>query len=47
MNVFTAKMLIEGFPHILLITLRNIKKGEILYIDYNADGKLYDTFNFE
>ena len=38
-------MSIDGTVHILLIAKRNIKKGEILYYDYNAGG--YDSYNTE
>lgn len=46
-NVLSLKVRINDSIHILLIAKRNIKKGEILYYDYN-NGVLneYDTSNF-
>ncbi len=35
-NVYSLKVSIDGSMHILLIAGRNIKKGEVLYYDYNA-----------
>ena len=46
-NVFSVKILIDGSLHILLITSKNIKKGDILYYNYNADGNNYPTSEFE
>ena len=46
-NVNSLRMSIDGTVHILLIAKRNIKKGEILYYDYNAGGyNQYPTQNF-
>jgi len=46
-NVHSIRMSIDGTVHILLIAKRNIKKGEILYYDYNAGGyNQYPTQNF-
>ena len=44
-NVFSLRVNIDGSVHVLLITSRKIKKGEILYYDYNAGG--YNTYNTE
>ena len=41
-NVNSIRLSIDGSVHILLIAKRNIKKGEILYYDYNAGG--YDSY---
>ena len=46
-NVNSLRMSIDGTVHILLIAKRNIKKGEILYYDYNAGGyNQYPTYDF-
>ncbi len=46
-NVNSIRLSIDGSVHILLIAKRNIKKGEILYYDYNAGGyNSYPTQNF-
>ena len=46
-NVNSIRLSIDGSVHILLIAKRNIKKGEILYYDYNAGGyNSYPTYNF-
>jgi hypothetical protein len=38
---------IDGEVHILLYAIRNIKKNETLYYDYNAGGyDAYPTENF-
>lgn len=37
-NVYSIRFSIEGSVHILLLASKNIKKGEILYYDYNAGG---------
>jgi hypothetical protein len=34
-NVKSFNCLIDGFPHVILYTIKNIKKGDILYYDYN------------
>ena len=44
-NVFSLRVNIDGSVHVLLITSRKIKKGEILYYDYNAGG--YNSYNTE
>lgn len=46
-NVSSIRYNIDGQVHILLYAFRNIKKGEILYYDYNAGGYGgYPTDNF-
>ena len=47
-NVFSAKVSINGVLHILLIAKKDIEKNEILYYDYNAGAKRnnYPTKNF-
>ena len=46
-NVNSLRLSIDGKVHILLIARRNIKKGEILYYDYNAGGyNQYPTQDF-
>ena len=42
-NVYSLKVNIDGSVHILLLASKRIKKGEILYYDYNAGG--YNTYN--
>jgi hypothetical protein len=42
-NVYSLRVNIDGSVHILLLTSKRIKKGEILYYDYNAGG--YNTYN--
>ena len=42
-NVFSAKVAINGIVHILLIALKDIKKDDILYYNYNADTNKYPT----
>lgn len=44
-NVYSIRMEIDGSVHILLLAMKNIKKGEILYYDYNAGG--YDEYPTE
>ena len=44
-NVYSIRLSIDGTVHILLLALRNIKKGEVLYYDYNAGG--YDEYPTE
>jgi len=44
-NVYSLRADIDGSVHILLLTSKKIKKGEILYYDYNAGG--YNTYNTE
>ena len=47
-NVYSLRVKIEGFIHVLLLTKRYIKKGELLYYDYNAWGyNAYNTNSFE
>lgn len=41
-NVYSIRLSIDQSVHILLLALKNIKKGEILYYDYNAGG--YDEY---
>ena len=47
-NVFSAKVSINGVLHILLIAKKDIEKNEIFYYDYNAGAKRnnYPTKNF-
>ena len=42
-NVYSLRVDIDGSVHILLLASKRIKKGEILYYDYNAGG--YNTYN--
>ena len=42
-NVYSLRVNIDGSVHILLLTSKRIKKGEILYYDYNAGG--YNSYN--
>ena len=42
-NVYSLRVNIDGSIHILLLASKRIKKGEILYYDYNAGG--YNTYN--
>ena len=44
-NVYSFRVDIDGSVHILLLASKRIKKGEILYYDYNAGG--YDSYNTE
>jgi hypothetical protein len=44
-NVYSFRVDIDGSVHILLLASKRIKKGEILYYDYNAGG--YNTYNTE
>ena len=44
-NVYSIRVNIDGSVHILLLASKRIKKGEILYYDYNAGG--YNTYNTE
>lgn len=44
-NVYSLRYNIDGTVHILLLALRNIKRGKILYYDYNAGG--YDEYPTE
>ena len=44
-NVYSFRVNIDGSVHILLLASKRIKKGEILYYDYNAGG--YDSYNTE
>ena len=44
-NVYSLRVNIDGSVHILLLASKRIKKGEILYYDYNAGG--YNTYNTE
>lgn len=46
-NVNSIKMNINNEAHIILYASRNIKKGEILYYDYNRGGYEYPTDKFE
>jgi len=47
-NIQTIRMLYKGMPVVLLVSSRNIKKGESLAYDYNAGGisAQYDTSHF-
>jgi len=46
-NVNSSRYDIDGKVHVLLYASKSIKKGEILYYDYNAGGSaLYPTENF-
>ncbi len=46
-NVYSFRVDIDGSVHILLLASKRIKKGEILYYDYNAGGyNSYPTQNF-
>lgn len=47
-NVESMKVMIEDEIRIILYAKRKIEKGEILYYDYNNDGKRfeYDTSDF-
>ena len=45
-NVFSAKVSINGIVHILLIAKKDIEENDILYYDYNADTNNYPTENF-
>jgi len=44
-NVYSFRVNIDGSVHILLLASKRIKKGEILYYDYNAGG--YNSYNTE
>ena len=44
-NVYSLRVNIDGSVHILLLASKKIRKGEILYYDYNAGG--YNTYNTE
>ena len=44
-NVYSIRVDIHGSVHVLLLTRRKIKKGEILYYDYNGGG--YNTYPTE
>ena len=47
-NVYSLRVNIEGSIHVLLLAKKKIKKGEILYYDYNAGGyNTYNTSNFK
>lgn len=46
-NVNSSRYDIDGKVHVLLYASKTIKKGEILYYDYNAGGSgTYPTENF-
>lgn len=45
-NVYSYRMSINGSVHILLVAMRNIKKGEILYYNYNGVYNGYPTQYF-
>lgn len=45
-NVYSAKVNIDGKVRILLYASRNIRKGETLYYDYNRGGYDYPTNHF-
>ena len=45
-NVYSIRVNIDGSIHVLLITMKKIKKGEILYYDYNAALDNYPTNEF-
>ena len=46
-NVYSIRVSIKGSIHVLLLAGRKIKKGEILYYDYNAGGyNNYPTEDF-
>jgi hypothetical protein len=43
-NCYSFRTKIDGTIHVLLVTLRNIRRGEIIYYDYNGgDKKEMDT----
>ena len=44
-NVYSFRVNIDGSVHILLLASKRIKKGEVLYYDYNAGG--YNSYNTE
>ena len=44
-NVYSLRVNIDGSVHILLLASKKIRKGEVLYYDYNAGG--YNTYNTE
>lgn len=47
-NVFSMRLLVKGKPCVLLVSSREIRKGESLAYDYNAGGisAQYDTSHF-
>ena len=47
-NVYSIRCQIDGYPHILLYALKDIKPNETLYYDYNQGDKSnpYDTKDF-
>ena len=46
-NVFSVKILIDGSLHIFLIAFDKYKKGDIIYLNYNADEDNYPTSKFQ
>ena len=47
-NVYSLRVKIEGSIHVLLLAKRYIKKGELLYYDYNAgEYNAYNISSFE
>ena len=47
-NVYSLRVDINGLVHVLLLAKRKIKKGEILYYNYNAGGfNNYNTTYFK
>ena len=45
-NVVSYKVLIEKRFHVILVVLKDIKKDDILYYDYNSSYNLYETSDF-
>jgi len=45
-NLKTLRTNIDGETHIILHSIKDIKKGEILYYDYNGCENMYPTDNF-
>ena len=45
-NVYSCRIALNNEIHLLLITKRDIKKGEMLAYDYNGYKKQYPTEHF-
>ena len=47
-NVATVRKLAQGYPTVILYSIRNIRRGESLLYDYNAGSKnsKHDRSNF-
>lgn len=45
-NVYSIRADIDGAVHVLLLAMRKIKKGEVLYYDYNGVAANYPTQDF-